>query len=171
MKAFPKKYNTQELRNWSQKYKETYNNSTENKIFSLWNLSISEKLSYQDFFYFYVRDFFNHVKFKEDKDSSLQSLFIISSNQIKNLCTGYEFFSKKNQTLEQVWTNKLERRIISTCKKNINTNNKIIESYLSSPHKIYIPDSELYLYILKQFNSLRDQWKLKHEKKNLISII
>lgn len=165
MKAFPKKYNTQELRNWSQKYKETYNNSTENKIFSLWNLSISEKLSYQDFFYFYVRDFFNHIKFKEDKDSSLQSLFIISSNQIKNLCTGYEFFSKKNQTLEQVWTNKLERRIISTCKKNINTNNKIIESYLSSPHKIYIPDSELYLYILKQFNSLRDQWKLKHEKK------
>lgn len=165
MKAFPKKYNTQELRNRSKKYKETYNTDIQNSIFSPWDISISKKLSYQDFFYFYVRDFFNHINSQKEKNSLFQSLFIVSSNQINNLCSCYEFFSKKNQTLEQVWANKLERRIISACKKNINTNNKIIESYLSSPHKIYIPDSNLYLYILKQFQLLRKQHKLIHEKK------
>ena len=165
MKAFPKKYNTQELRNRSQKYKETYKTNEQNTIFSPWDISISKKLSYQDFFYFYVRDFFNHINNLKEKDSLFQSLFIVSSDQIKNLCSWYEFFNKKNQTLEQVWANKLERRVISTCKKNINANNKILESYLSSPHKIYIPDSDLYLYILKQFQSLRKQWKITHEKK------
>lgn len=162
MKTFPKKYSTQELHNRSKKYKETYNIDTEHTIFSPWNLPISEKLSYQDFFYFYIRDFFNYIN---NKDFSFQSLFITSSDQIKNICSWYEFFNEKNQTLEQVWADKLKRHIISKCKKNINANNKIIESYLSSPHKIYIPDSDLYLYILKQFRSLRNEWKLTNEKK------
>ena len=166
MKDFPKKYNAQELRNRSEKYKVIHHNHNQQElIFSQWNIPVHKKLSYQDFFYYYVKDFFNHINNKKNKDSQYQQLFIASSNQLKNICSGYEFFNKKNQKLNQVWINKFKRRISSSSKKNLNTNNKIIESYLSSPHKLYIPDSDLYLYILDKFQLLWEKWKITCDKK------
>ena len=41
--------------------------------------------------------------------------------------------------------------------------NKILENYLSSPHKIYVPDSDNYIYILEQFHSLWDKCKITHQ--------
>lgn len=165
MKDFPKKYNVQELRNRSKKYKEIHYNNQKEFIFSQWNIPIHKKLSYQDFFYYYIKDFFNYLNNRNNKDTEYQQLFIASSNQIKNICSWYEFFNKRNQTLTQVWINKFKRRIISTSKKNLSANNKIIESYLSSPHKLYIPDSDLYLYILDKFQSLWEEWKIICDKK------
>ena len=165
MKTFPKKYKPQELYNRAKNYKETKNIEENNCVFSIWSIPVYKKLSYSDFFYIYMQDFFNKIEEWKNKNTSFQQLFITSNNQIKNTCLWYEFFNKKNQSLEQVWAHKLKRRLIASSKKNINANNKIIESYLSSPHKIFIPDSELYLYILNKFHQLWDSWKIKYEKK------
>ena len=166
MKTFPKKYKPQELRNRAKSYKESKNYKDQNNyIFSPGHLPTSEKLTYEDFFYIYTRDFYDYIHNTQNKDSTFQQLFITSNNQLKNIYSWYEFFNKKNQTLAQVWNHKFERRIISTSKKNLNANNKILENYLSSFHKIYIPDSDLYLYILEKFRSLWDNWKIIHEKK------
>ena len=166
MKAFPKKYNAQDLRNRSKKYKEINNyRIIDNNIFSPWDIPVSEKLSYQDLFYHYIRDFWNYINNKKNKNNEYQQLFIASSDQIKSICSVYEFFNKRNQRPDQVWIDKFERRIKSTSQKNIKANNKILENYLSSKYKIYIPDSDLYLYVLNKFHSLREKWKLKYEKK------
>ena len=166
MKAFPKKYNAQELRNRSKKYKEINNYKIiENNIFSPWDISVSEKLSYQDLFYHYIRDFWNYINNRKYINDEYQQLFITSSDQIKSICSVYEFFDKKNQKPNQVWIDKFERRLKSTSQKNIKANNKILENYLSSKYKIYIPDSDLYLYVLNKFRSLRENWKLTYEKK------
>ncbi len=166
MKAFPKKYNAQELRNRSKKYKEINNYKIiENNIFSPWDIPISEKLSYQDLFYHYIRDFWNYINNRKDKDNEYQQLFIASSDQIKSICSVYEFFDKKNQKPNQVWVEKFKRHLKSTSQKNIKANNKILENYLSSKYKIYVPDSDLYLYVLNKLHSLREKWKLTYEKK------
>ena len=165
MKSFPKKYKPQELYNRAKNYKELNKNKDNNYIFSIWDLPISEKLSYTDFFYIYVRDFFDYINNQKKENFTFKWLFITSNNQLKNICSWYEFFNKKNQSLQQVWVHKLKRRIISTSKKNLNVNNKILESYLSTPHKIFIPDSDLYLFILEEFRKLWDLWRFNYEKK------
>lgn len=170
MKSFPKKYKPKDLRNRSNSYKINANNGEEKKnlIFSPNILSNSKKLSYQDFFQIYLKDFFNHkfsIEEKYDKESnnSYEQLFIVSWDQIQNIQSNFEFFEKKKQSLLNIWVNKLERRIVSLNKKYINTNNKILSSYSSSDHKIYIPDSDLYIYILNQFHKLRNNWKIIKE--------
>lgn len=174
MKQFPKKYKPQDLRNWAKNYR---NNASipanlDNKdiIFSPNILPVAKRLSYQDFFLIYLRDFFNYKQNIENlwsHNNSISSqnrqLFIPSTDQIQNLSSSCDFFSKKNQTLPQVWVNKLERRIASITKKNINANNKIIESYLSSFHKLYIPDTDMYLYLIKQIKKLHERWKLTNK--------
>ncbi len=173
MKSFPKKYKPKDLRNRSNLYrKEWKNKEISNTIFSPNTLSCSKKLWYSDFFQVYLKDFFNY-KFvienkqseENDNTSSYEQLFIIYWNQIQNIQSNFEFFSKKNQCLLQIWVNKLERHIISSNKKYTNINNKILDSYASSDHKFYIPDSDLYIYILEQFHKLRDNWKIKEETK------
>ena len=170
MKSFPKKYKPKDLRNRSDSYKISANNGEEkeNSIFSPNILSNSKKLSYQNFFQIYLKDFLNHKLLIEDKSNketktSYEQLFIIFWDQIQNIQSNFEFFEKKKQNLLKIWVNKLQRRIISLSKKYINTNNKILTSYLSSDHKIYIPDSDLYIYILKQFHTLRNNWKIRKE--------
>ena len=166
MKAFPKKYNAQELHNRSKKYKEINNDKIiDNIVFSLWDIPISKGLSYQDLFYYYIRDFWNRINNIKNNNNEYQQLFVTSSDQIKSICSVYEFFDKKNQKPNQVWIDKFERRLKSISQKNIKANNKILENYLSGKYKIYIPDSDLYLYILDKFHSLREKWKLKYEKK------
>ena len=85
MKSFPKKYKPKDLRNRSNSYKINVNNEEEKKnlIFSPNILSNSKKLSYQDFFQIYLKDFFNHkfsIEEKYDKESnnSYEQLFIVS---------------------------------------------------------------------------------------------
>ena len=46
--------------------------------------------------------------------------------------------------------------MVSQAKKNFNANKKILNDYLSSSHKLYIQDSEMYLYILEKFQQLRN---------------
>ena len=170
MKSFPKKYSPKDLHNRSYKYKEKINNKWY-AVFSVSALSNSKKLTYRDFFGVYLNDFFDSVRsLKNDKevdcsDNNYEQLFVASWNQLYNICSNFEFFSKKNQTLLQIWRKKLERRMISTSRKIFNANNKILENYLDSPHKIYLPDSDLYLYVLKQFKNLRNKWKIKNETK------
>ena len=168
MKTFPKKYKPENLSVRAKKYRENINNKIEseiwNSIFSLWFLSIWQKISYKDFLLIYTRDFFNYISNQNSKDK-YQQLFITSTNQLQNIYKSYEFFDKKNQTLFQVWANKFRKYLISKAKKNLNANNKIIESYVSSQYKIYMPDSELYLYIIKQLHKLRDNWIIKNESK------
>ena len=167
MESFPKKYNPKDLRKRSksyiEKYKEEINNDT--TTFSQNTLPCTRKLSYQDFFLIYLRDFFNYKTLiqnweKTQKDFSYEQLFTINRSLFENIFSSYCFFLKKNQSISQIWTNKLERHIISSTKKHINRNHKIIDSFLSSTHKMYIPDSDLYIYILEQFNSLLEKWKI-----------
>ena len=40
-----------------------------------------------------------------------------------------------------------------------------MDCYSSSNHKIYIPDSDLYIYILEQLRLLREKWKITNETK------
>ena len=171
MNSFPKKYNPKDLYNRSKKYREKkYTKKDQsNTIFSLNILPGSRKLSHSDFFSIYLKDFFN---IKESKDKELENtqnlyeqLFIAYWNQLESVSSCYNFFSKKRQTLLQVWSDKLERRIISSTKKYLNANLKILDSYTSSAHKIYIPDSDLYVYILEQIHSLREKWKITNETK------
>jgi hypothetical protein len=84
MKSFPKKYKPKDLRNRSDSYKISANNGEEkeNSIFSPNILSNSKKLSYQNFFQIYLKDFLNHKFLIEDKNnkegkSSYEQLFII----------------------------------------------------------------------------------------------
>lgn len=169
MKSFPKKYNTKDLRNRSKHYRENNNiNEKNNNIFSTNTLPSSKKLSYRDFFLIYLKDFFNKRSFLEgenDKSNNYEQLFIISWNLLNNISSSYKFFSKKNQSLLQIWTNKLERHILSTTKKYINANHKILNSYSSSDLKIYLPDIDIYSYILELFQSLRNKWKIINEIK------
>ena len=162
MNSFPKKYKIQDLRNRAKIYREKQNKSNWQSgispSFFVNILPISKKLSYDRFFPIYMGDFFSYKKTIENwyKNSATQQLFVTYWDQLQNTSLSHKFFSKKNQTLSQVWGNKLERYILSQNKKNFNTNKKILDSYLSSPHKIYIPDSDLYLYILNKFHELRD---------------
>jgi len=166
MNSFPKKYKIQDLRNRAKIYREKQNKSNWQSgispSFFVNILPISKKLSYDRFFPIYMGDFFSYKKTIENwyKNSATQQLFVTYWDQVQNTSLSHEFFSKKNQTLSQVWGNKLERYILSQNKKNFNTNKKILDSYLSSPHKIYIPDSDLYLYILNKFHELRDVSKI-----------
>ena len=166
MNSFPKKYKTQDLRNRAKIYREKQNKSNWQSgispSFFVNILPISKKLSYDRFFPIYMGDFFSYKKTIENwyKNSATQQLFVTYWDQVQNTSLSHEFFSKRNQTLSQVWGNKLERYILSQNKKNFNTNKKILDSYLSSPHKIYIPDSDLYLYILNKFHELRDDSKI-----------
>jgi hypothetical protein len=83
MKSFPKKYKPKDLRNRSDSYKKENNREEkENSIFSPNILSNSKKLSYQDFFQIYLKDFFNHKLLIEDKSNketktSYEQLFVI----------------------------------------------------------------------------------------------
>ena len=162
MKSFPKKYNSKDLHERAKIHNKNIENDYNNTIFSLNILSSSKKLSYRDFFEIYLKDFFNKNSIINNlEDDWYEQLFAISWNRLDDLSSNYDFFSKKNQNLIQVWPNKLKKRILSTSRKNINANNKILDSYLSSQHKIYVPDSDLYIYILEQIQSLRNQWKIK----------
>ena len=83
MKSFPKKYKPKDLRNRSDSYKKENNREEkENSIFSPNILSNSKKLSYQNFFQIYLKDFFNHKLLIEDKSNketktSYEQLFVI----------------------------------------------------------------------------------------------
>ena len=176
MELFPKKYKVQDLHNRAKKYKAIQLNNadfTNNEIvFSVDYLPISMKLSYRDFFMIYMRDFANcyedikNRNFPQNNWNHIfQQLFLADSNQLQNISSCYTFFNKKNQSLPKVGINKLERYLTSFTKKIFNANNKILESYLSSSHKIFVSDSEMYLYILQQLRSLWGQWKIINKTK------
>ena len=173
MKLLPKKYKPQDLRDRSKLYNQSISQTSNNLdyIYSASLLPISEKISYNNFFILYLRDFFSCKKNLENywhngnKSTIHEQLFITSNNQFKNMGDNFEFFNKKNQTLFQVWVNKLERRTISINKKKLNVNNKILDSYLSSPHKLFLYDSDLYLYIIDKFHSLWERWKITKQTK------
>ena len=166
MKSFPKKYTPKDIHIRAKNYKKLDDNN-ENITFSLNKLPTFKKLSYQDFFMLYLKDFFNHLwninKNDDEKNSLYEQLFIVSDDQIKNIGQCYNFFNKKWQTLSQLGINKIEKRVISTSQKNINVNNKLLENYFSSPHKIYLPNSELYLFILDKIHQLRESGKITNE--------
>lgn len=176
MNSFPKKYKTQDLRNRAKIYRENKqvnNIDTNNSAkFFLNVLPISRKLSYNDFFPIYMSDFSGYKRNIENREihqnpqyNASQQLFIIYWDELQNICSSYDFFNKKNQSLSQIWTNKLERHITSRNKKIFNTNKKILDSYLFGSHKIYVPDSNVYLYILNKFHTLRNEWKIKQKTK------
>ena len=62
MEYFPKKYNPKDLRKRSILDKKKYINNNIESTFSPNILSSSKKLSYQDFFLIYLKDFFNQKK-------------------------------------------------------------------------------------------------------------
>ena len=173
MESFSKKYNSKDLRRRSKIYKESYEDwkKSNDIIFSLNGLSSSRKMSYQDFFLIYLKDFFNKIRYIKNNqkvdwlDDVYEHLFVVYWDQIENIFSSYLFFSKKNQTLLQVWKNKLERYIFSSTKKCLNANHKILNSYSSSDYKIFMPDSDLYVYILEKFRSLWERWKIINETK------
>ena len=168
MNSFPKKYKPQEINNRSKLYKQTHQDSSEiNPIFSVYHLPISKKFSYQDFFCMYMKDFENlreEILYKQNNNTEwnkkFENLFVLSDDQFANMWTCYSFFDKRRQTLTQVWNNKLERRILSVERKNLQTNNKILDSYFSRPHKLFMADSEFYFYLLDKFHKLWDEWKI-----------
>ena len=169
MKLFPKKYKPQDLRNRAKNYRESLENQETpyNDVYSIDILPTSNKISYSDFFLIYIKDFFNCKKNIQNKGDlnnkeKIQHLFIPSNDEILNVSNCYHFFNKKWQNLTQIWINKLTNHIASTNRKNLNTNYKIIENYLSSPHKISLPDSELYIYMLEKIHSLRESWKIRN---------
>ena len=169
MKSFPKKYNPKDLSNRSKTYREKNSVKKEESsvVFSTTILSGSKKISYRDFFFFYLKEFHNYKLSVEDsqnfenlKNDKYEQLFLACGNQLQDISACYDFFSKRNQTLLQVWSDKLERRVKSSTKKYLNVNHKILENYTSSNYKIYMPDSDLYIYILQQIRGLREKWKI-----------
>lgn len=160
MKTFPKKYKPQELKNYSKLYKSSQNNTDDTEhIYNINQLSTNRKIDCSDFFLMYIKDFYTLHNFWKNHSSNVKNLFIFSHDNIQNLNLTHKFFDKKRQTLSQIWIHKLENYINSQENKKIIANNKIVESYFSNPYKIYITDSEFYLYILTIFHSLREKWK------------
>ena len=112
MENFPKKYAPKDLRKRSKLDKQKYNggNSKKKAIFSMNDLLSSRKISYQDFFLIYLKDFFNkknliqeiQKKHPNEVDNKYEHLFLIYEDQLENIFSTYLFFSKKNQTLSQV---------------------------------------------------------------------
>ena len=109
MKLLPKKYKPQDLRERSKLYNQSISqiNNNLDYIYSTSLLPISEKISYNDFFLLYLRDFFSCKKNLEsswhnDGSTIHEQLFVTSNNQFKNMGSNFEFFDKKNQTLFQV---------------------------------------------------------------------
>ena len=170
MIRFPKKYKIQDLNNRAKDYKERIP-FIENKNFnySISYLPVSSKISYENFYTIYLNDFFINKKYIENKQNSeknkdfSEQLFLIEWNQLYNICNTYDFFQKKNQTQQQIWTEKMKRHTLSQMKKNFSTNKKILDSYLSTQHKLYIPDSDMYLYVLEKIHQLRNEWKISNE--------
>ena len=107
MKLFPKKYKPSDLHDWSRSYREE-KKMKESEVLGLAPvlLSVSDRISYDDFFMIYLRDFFNCME--ELENSKMlgshhgQNLFLISNNQFKNISSSFSFFCKRNQTLPQV---------------------------------------------------------------------
>ena len=165
MKLFPKKYKPSDLHDWSRSYREE-KKMKESEVLGLAPvlLSVSDRISYDDFFMIYLRDFFNCMEELENSkmlgSHHSQNLFLISNNQFKNISSSFSFFCKRNQTLPQVWVNKLEKHIQSVIKKNLNVSNRIINANFSSPHKFLMVDSAIYLYIAEHFRSLCEKWKI-----------
>ena len=172
MISFPKKYKKQDLTNRAKIYREK--NSVlknENFIYYINHLNISQKTSYKSFYTIYLNDFFIKKKYiennkKTDKDkTNFEQLFLIKWNQFYNICNTYDFFQKKNQSRHQIWTDKVKRHVLSQMKKYFTANKKILDSYLSTQHKLYIPDSDMYLYIIEKIHQLRNEWKIFNETK------
>ena len=166
MMVFPKKYKPSDLRNRSKFYREKEKiHKSEISEFSPLLLNVSDRMIYEDFFMIYLKDFFNCRENLKDSEfwkneNYNQNLFLISNNQFKNICSSFSFFYKRSQTLPQVWVNKLEKHIQSVIKKNLNASNKIMSMGFSSPHKFLMIDSNIYLYIIDQFRSLCEKWKI-----------
>lgn len=160
MKIFPKKYTPQDLKKRSKLYKSTKNNS-ELQTYTLHILPTNKKIECSDLFLMYIKDFYNLHPLWNSTPSN--NLFLFFHNDIQSLNNANKFFNKKKQTLQQVWIHKLNNYIISQKNKKIIANNKIVESYFSSPYKIYLENSELYLYVLKIFKNLRESWKITVE--------
>ena len=98
MKSFPKKYKPQDLRNRAKIYREsTKDQKTEkNNIYSINILPTSRKISYQDFFLLYIRDFFNCKKNVHNAENTIfQNLLLPSYDEILNISNCYHFFNKK----------------------------------------------------------------------------
>jgi hypothetical protein len=112
MENFPKKYTPKDLRKRFKLDKQKYSgkNSKKNVVFSMNDLLSSRKISYQDFFLIYLKDFFNKRSFIQatqknypnEMDDEYKQLFLIYGDQLENVFSTYLFFSKKNQTLSQV---------------------------------------------------------------------
>ena len=104
MEFFPKKYTPKDLRKWSILDKNTYKKDNINKCFSPNILSSSKKISYQDFFLVYLKDFFNKKNIIEDPqifenwiNNLYEQLFIVYWNQLDNIFSSFLFFSKKHE--------------------------------------------------------------------------
>ena len=172
MKNFPKKFKPQELKTRSKLYIDSiWTLKNEKSGFFPSFLPVSKKLTYQDFYLFYLKDFFRSreaikTSSKDKVINKSEHLFIFSNEVIKNFCDTYTFFDKRNQSLSQIWMNKAERRIASITKKNINSNNKILNSYFSSPYKFFMSDSAFYIYLINKFHALLENWKI-YEKTNI----
>jgi hypothetical protein len=111
MKSFPKKYNPKDLSNRSKTYREKNSVKKEESsvVFSTNILSGSKKISYRDFFFFYLKEFHNYKLSVEDsqnfenlKNDKYEQLFLACGNQLQDISACYDFFSKRNQTLLQV---------------------------------------------------------------------
>lgn len=172
---FPKKYTPQDLNKRAKLHRETqnilYSNNKDN-VFSVSQIPISSKLSYSDIFLMYVRDFFicnNNLKTKQDRWNYLNpaeyqnNLFLFQNNQFDNICSNYLFFKKRNQTLQQAGIHKLERRIYSLEKKHVNHNMKLLDNYFSSFHKLFMSDSDFYVYLISKFQELRESGKIENQ--------
>ena len=90
MIKFPKKYNSKDLQSWSKIYREKRKvKKSDFSVFTPVFLNVSDKISYNDFFLIYLRDFFNCVENLKNLESfgisqDYQNLFFISNNQFKN---------------------------------------------------------------------------------------
>lgn len=161
MKNFPKKYKEKDLKNRSESFRQKTKNNTS---YSINWLPISKKINCSDFLPIYYKDFSNYLKNIKNNETSYINLFLYSNDDFENICSSFLFFEKKKQNLKQVWTKKLERYITSQKRKKVTANNKIIDTYLSSKHKIYFPDSDFYIYTIEKLKTLFNEWKIHLEK-------
>ena len=98
MKAFPKKYKPQDLRNRANNYRKITDNQKDSQtnIYSLSILPTSTKISYLDFFLLYIKDFINcKLNINNKKNLNFQHLITPSNDEIVNISSCYNFFSKK----------------------------------------------------------------------------
>lgn len=150
---FPKKYTIKQIKSFSAQYQKA--NPSQSKPLLPLLIPSSHKLQVNNVYEYFLHDFF----------AKSSPAFLLQQNWTYLTYEAQQLFSKKNKTLQQIWTKKLELFIHSKQQKNIKANQKILSTYFTNSPITDLSYSDQYIgYIKDQLLSLKKSWKLYSKK-------